>query len=354
MSSESEKKEGSGIWPVVGGLSPVLIVGAIFGGVWIWPHVHGATPAQLMAESFPTSPKQIARDLPSTESDSTSARVKFKIGTAGEYERADLTWSSSNADGPSSMRLRVEHGEHEGADAMTGISRHFHLQDGRHRWGPVTIRCDADGELRYEIDPQVDGKPNPRFARQVEAAKEVVLNAAFNVPMKVSDRDIADLLGSGYPLADVGKLDLSMPLETAMTAVPTRFPAAVRTGSSGFYIPLDHPIVYRVEMKWSNRQGGRFDTFRLSTTSAYGPSHAALEACLEKKAGPPRVTVTDYAAGRKSYRFPFGANAFTLELDESSMSIEAVVLPVDPAAFAALFQALDGCRDIAEGGMRTK
>lgn len=359
MSSESEKKKESesGGWVVLLALSPVIIVLAIVGGIFLVPHFHGATPAQLEAESLSKTPKQLASDLPSTEVHGDTVRVEFKIGSAGPYERADFTWSSGFKDAPTSMRLRVEHGEHDKAAVVAALGRHFHnLKGGDHRWGAVRIRAYGDdGDIQFDVDHTIDNKVNPLFDRQVEAAKEVALNAAFNLPVRVSEKDIADLLGAGYPLAQIETIDLTTPIENAATTLKSQFPAVVVRDSTSFDLPLDHPLVSKLRLRWANQAGGHLKSFEItSNDSTYPPSRQTLEACLEKKVGPPRVTVTDYAAGHKTYSFLFGGTAFSLELDERSMSISSVQRTVDGAAFVTLFQALDGCRETSEAGARTK
>jgi hypothetical protein len=354
------KKEGAstaaGIAIVSGLVALPLGIPLFF--IFAWPHLHGATPQQLMDESLERTPKQLAHDLPASELRGTSVRVDFKKGAAGPYERADFSWSSKKSGAANEMRLRVEwHShEHNGPEARAALARHFHaLHDGRHRWGPVTIRVNNDeGDVSFSVDPGTGGKLNKLFDRQIEAAKEVVLNAAFNLPLRVSDHDLQDLLGSGYSPMQVATLDLSVPVERSVAAVTAKFPAAISSGSSSIKIPLDHPIVGPLRISWRNQPGGRVDYLDLGTTDAYKASRQTFEACLEKKAGPPKVDVTDYAAGRKDYVFVFGGGTITFKLGESSTSVSVAQPSLDQAAFTAFMQSIDACRETAEAGGLTK
>lgn len=351
-----EKKTSTGRTLALGAL-PLVVVAGIAAVAVSWHHVHGATPQQLMDEPLSRTPKQLARDLPSTELRGTTVRVDFRHGTAGPYERADFEWSSRATDAPYEMHLRPERHESNAsaAEALAGLRRHFHaLENGEHKWGSVSVGVEEDGDVSFSIDRTLNRKPNPLFDRQIEAAKEVVLNAAFDLPLKVSAREVADVLGSGYALSEVAQLDLSVPVESAAKTVTAKFPATLVSRSSEVEIPLDHPLMTKLQIAWNNQPSGSVRTLALYANEAYANSRQTLEACLEKKVGPPVVTVTDYAAGRKNYTFTFGAAALSLELEDTVFDVTIVSNPLDRAAFAAMLQALDGCRDVAERGTHTR
>ena len=332
------------------GIVALFVGGPVFGALG-WPYLHGATPAQILDEPLERSPKQLAKDLPASASDKTSARVNFKKGAAGEYERVDFDWASGTSDAPNAMRLRAEHGA-KGDDAKAALTRRLHaLDDGRFRWGPVRIRADDDGDVRFSVDREIDGKPNPLFERQVEAAKEVVLNAAFDLPLRVSDKELADVLGTGYSPAALATFDVETPVEKADAAVRVLAPAAIASGSSSWKVPLDHPLVTKVSLSWRNQANGRLSGVYLTTSKQYAGRRAAFEQCVEKQLGPPAVDVTDYAGGRKDYKFRVGS--FSLRLSESSVDVSNDGR-IDATSFATLFRALDACRDGAETGAATK
>ncbi len=351
-SEEKEKKTDDGKGGAIMGVLGLLVVVGVVATILVGPHVYGATPMQLMDEPLARSPKQFAHDLPLTSQRGSTVVVSFRKGAAGEYEKAEVEWGTGNSDAPQSMRIRAERGAKIGDDIATVLKRRLRtFRDGRYRWGPVTIRARDDGDVSWEVDRQVGGKPNPLFDRQSEAARQLVLNAAFEIPLRLSDREIADALGTGYSPAALAKFDLGTTVENAAAAVRAAFPAMQPSGSSSFYVPLDHPLVEKVQLSWQNRAGGRMSSFSLSTSPSYAGSRAALESCLEKKLGVPVTDVTDYAAGRKEYAFEVGK--IRLRLRDTSLSVSAES-PVDAASFAALFQTLDGCRDAAESGGATK
>ncbi|HEY1956123.1 MAG TPA: hypothetical protein VGH28_10925 [Polyangiaceae bacterium] len=350
-SKEKEKeKDASGlIGGIVVGAVVLFAVGLPVFLEEVLPHIHGATPAQLMDEPLARSPKQLASDLPSTKRSSNMVTVSFKKGAAGDYEKAEYTWDASTSDAPNSLRLRVEYHE-KAPDVSPKLTRHFHaFQDGKHSWGPVTIRARDDGGVLFQVDRLVDGKTNPLFDRQIEAAKEVILNAAFDLPLRVSEQEIVDVLGAGYAPATLAKLDVMTTVEQAAAALRAIMPATLGSGSS-FDVPLDHPLIPKVHLSWMNQPRGRLSSVDLSTGKRYAANRNALEACLEKKLGPPKIDVTDYARGQKDFLFLLG----TLTLRLGSSSIHLSTNGLDDDSFARLFQALDACRDSGESGGGTR
>lgn len=351
MGSKEKEKDGNAAALVFVFGIVALSVGIPLFAEMGWPRLHGATPAQLMDEPLSKTPKQLASDLPATTKSTSSVTVRFKKGTAGEYEKAEYTWDSARPDAPYSLRLRADRGE-KTSDAIAALSRHFHgLDDGRHRWGPVTIRARDDGDLSFEIDRQVDGKPNPLFDRQIEAAKQVILNAAFNLPLRVTDREIADVLGAGYSPSVVAKFDVTTPVERAAAALREAMPATLASGSSSFKVPLDHPLVTYARLTWVNRAHGALSGVYLSPGKRYAGNRSTFEACIEKKLGPPKVNVTDYAGGKKDFSFAVGA--LGLRLSENSLDVTSTG-PIDGDSFARLFQTLDACRDAGDTSSGTR
>lgn len=336
------KERGERIGMIIAGVFFFVIVTLGLTAV-IGPHFYGATPAEIMAEPLACSPKQLAHDLTMTSSHSNGVLVTFRKGAAGEYETADFKWAPGTSDAPQSMRLRAEHGAEIEHEVTAVLQRRLRtLRDGRFRWGPVTIRVSDEGDVSFEIDREVNGHTNALFARQVEAAKQVVLNAAFGLPLRLSDREIADALGTGYAPAALAKLNVESPLERVGATLAASFPAALASSSASWDVPIDHPLVEKASLTWDNRPGGTLSSVSLRVNKAYQAARPTLAACLEKKLG---------AAARKDYAFLAGKIGLKLREDSILVSTNA---SVDQASFALLFESLDGCRDAPETGAATK
>jgi hypothetical protein len=348
--SEEKKKEAFD-WSNLLGVIPLLItVGVVCGFGWqeCGHYVYGTTPAQIAALSLEGSPRQVAKGLSLTDVDETRVRAKFRSHAGKPYEELDLRWDSKDASGPSEIRLTVEHAtkdddEHAGEMARA-LSRRFHAQrNGQWRWGAVDISVHSHGDFSASVDPTPHGKTNAVFERQMDAARQVLLEAAFGIPVHASDADLAELLGTGYKLADVGKIDPRTLIEDAPALIASRFPGSLHDSSSDWEIALDHPLLKAVTLQWSNRRGGRLSDVRLETSEAYASSRDALEACLANALGPPQVHVTDYAAGDKDYVFAVGSLNVVLERESIHVGVG-----FEGDSLAKLAGALDGCREKSE------
>jgi len=357
----TKKSNGDG-WKIAGWIAvsflPMLIgLGAALDDC-AGAYVYGVTPAELAAEPLTRTPKQLAHDLSNTSVKSNRVRANFLVKAGRPYEHADFEWNSKRLDEPSSLRLYADREAENGPVVMRALSRHLRAMHGTsYVWSGVSFNVDDKrGDVWFKVDPFVGQRPNPLFARQVEAAREVLLDAAFNVPMKVSEREVEDVLGGGYPTGDLAKLDTTTHLEQARAAVLALFPGAASSTATQFEIAIDHPLVSAVDIDWYNGPSGTISSVRFTMVRSFDSSRAMLESCLEKKLGSPRVLVTNYAAGTKSYTFPVGKTALTL--DSSGLELasprwdSATGKPAtyEPASWKSIFGALDACRDSAEIG----
>jgi hypothetical protein len=339
------------------------IGGAIIAGIFLaalgvplfvefaWPHLHGATPADLARLSLSGSPKAVGRAAPASEVSNGSVRIHMKAGVS-EYERVDLDWPSEDTSAPNAMRLRPENGAKQ-PDVAVALGRWLPLHDGRYEWGAVSFRVDEpDGDARFGIRRTVDGKPNTLFDRQLEAARQVLLNAAFGLPVTVSDAELADTLGTGYAVAAVARSNVfALPLEQGLPFVTAHYPTATGRGSSVLTIPLDHPLIRSVTLRWDNKPGGMITTVELQTTDAYAGARDLFATCLQPRLGAPNVEVSDYAAGKKNQSFK--VSGVTLKLDPKTISVR-MQGAADAAVWSMVFDAFDGCRESAEGGSRSR
>jgi hypothetical protein len=350
---DEEKKKEAFEWSSLVGLVPVFITITAIGG-FAWEecghHVYGTTPAQIAALSLEGSPKQVAKGLSMTDVDSDRVRAKFKSSAGKPYEEFELTWKSKSASGPSEMRLLSEHSSKEddehGVEMARALAKRFHaLHDGGWSWGAVTISVQSHGELEASVDPMPRDKPNPLFERQMDAARQVLLEAAFGIPVHASDADLAELLGTGYKLADVGKIDPRTMIEDAPALIASRFPGSLHDSSDDWEIAVDHPLLKSVRLHWSNRRGGRLNDMSVDASDAYAGSRDTFQACLANALGPPQVHVTDYAADHKDYVFTFSNINIVLERSGIHIGVSGAF---EGETLAKLTAAFDGCREKSE------
>jgi hypothetical protein len=351
--TKKEKKEKFD-WSDLIGVVPVVITFGLLGG-FLWEecghHVYGTTPAQIEALSLQGSPKQVAKGLSSTDVDSTRVKARFKSSAGKPYEYVELRWSSKNANAPSGMRLVPEHTKDEddehGSEVAAALTKRFHAlpKDGSWRWGAVEISARKHGELEASIDATPHGRTNPLFDRQMDAARQILLEAAFGIPVHASDADLAELLGTGYKTADVGKIDPRTLIEDVPALMASRFPGSVHDSSSEWDVAVDHPLLKAIELRWTNRRGGHLSDVRLDVTEAYPASRDALESCLANVLGAPQVHVTDYAASKQDYVFPIGS--INLILGRQDIQL-ATTGGFEGDSLAKLFDAFSGCREKSE------
>jgi hypothetical protein len=350
MADEEAKKDRSGWWigALIVGVTVVPIGIPLFVEL-VWPHIHGATPADLAKLPLSGSPKKVGRAAPAAEVSQSNVRITMKAGVS-EYERVDLDWPSDDLSAPNAMRLRPEHGAKQ-PDVVVALGRWLPLHDGRYEWGAVSFRVDEpDGDARFSVKHTVGSKPNPLFDRQVEAARQLLLNAAFGLPVNVTDAELADTLGTGYPITAVGKSNVfALPLEQGLAFVTAHYPAATGGGSSRFTIPLDHPLIRSVTLRWDNRPGGMVTGVDLQQTDGYGAVRDTFAACVAPRLGAPTVEVTDYAAGVKNQGFKVGGTTLTLNPTSISVRMKGAA---DASEWSTIFDAFDGCRESAEGGAK--
>jgi hypothetical protein len=346
---EKKKFDASNLIPIIPVGFMVLIIGGI---VWesLGAHVYGTMPAQIETLSLEGSPRQVAKGLTLTDVHSSSVRAKFKTSAGKPYEYFELSWDSRSAN-PTSLRLVPESEKSEedrGDDVVAALARRFHaLHDGDWQWGRVDIKAHKrDGELEARVATEWNKKPNSLFDRQMDAARQILLEVAFGIPVHASDAELAELLGAGYKTADVGKIDPETPIENVPALMTARFPGALHDSSNTWEIAIDQPLFKSVAFTWENRSGGTLADTRLAVDDAYAPSRDTLQACLASTLGAPHVKITDYAAGKKDYVFAVGA--LTVVLGRTDVSISAPWRGSDGASLAKLFDALAGCREKSE------
>ncbi len=214
---------------IVGKVLRVASVGAlVIGGAWligVSSYVYGTTPAQVETLSLEGTPAQIANRLTRTDVASSSVRARFK-SSAKPYMYFELSWSSESPDAPTTMELLRGGltGEEQRQGEVAALARRFHaLHDGTWSWGRVTITAHDNGELQAHVEPVWQKKPNPLFARQMDAVRQILLVVAFGIRVHASDAELAELLGTGYKTTDVGTIDPQTTIDNVSALMTARF-----------------------------------------------------------------------------------------------------------------------------------
>jgi hypothetical protein len=280
MSDES-KRDWSGLFGYVW-LGGVVMLGltAVFLEV-VLPHLYGATPSDILHQPLDRTPRALEHGLPAAKLiGKTSVMVRFRVGAARPYDRVEFSWEKANLDHPNAMRLLADAHENDESELTRSLTRRLHtFRDHDYHWGAVWFQATAS-QVSFKVERTVGANPNTMFDKQVEAARQVLLEAAFGIPVELSDRDITDRLGTGYPIHDVAKIDMTQPVATAATALLGAFPAMVTQGAGMFEIPVDHPLFTSVQLSWGEQAGDGLGSLQLTKSQAYAPSATLFETCL--------------------------------------------------------------------------
>jgi hypothetical protein len=170
------------------------------------------------------------------------------------------------------------------------------------------------------------GTPNAidRSTSRVDVARDVLLSIAFGVPCKHSDKEIADTLAMGYPIADVART------QPTLEAMMAQFPGATHDtellGNEGVTVPLMHPLVESVSLSWPALADYRLHVWFKIPRELKEQGLDGFAACIAKQ---PASSLLNVTAGE---------------------GLRTVASATDPKAFASLLQAIDVCPE--QGGQR--
>jgi hypothetical protein len=181
------------------------------------------------------------------------------------------------------------------------------------------------GNVRFRLSPtdlafDVDvGRRDLDADARVAVARDVLLSIAFGTPPKHTDKEVADALGTGYPVSDVARARLTFDKRESMDALMAQFPGSTRNEKS-VRIPLVHPLIEDVEPRWKTRSYANATYLHIDFHMLNEFRDArALAACIAKQPAGPLLEV----------REAYGLGAFE---------------ETEPAAFASIMQAVDACR----------
>jgi hypothetical protein len=325
-----------------------LIVGGMV-GVEVWPHFFGARPSDIADVSLAQTPKQLARALPASHAGSSDVTVKFRSGVSGIYKDVRFSWEGS-PDHVTGMALTAEADEKDKdkksqersekrIDDLLAPYLHGGVRSRSWQWGGVSFSTRDDGGVSFRVDPTLDKhQPNPLFERQVEAARDVMLAAALQTPVSVSHQELADVLGAGYPLADVARIDPSTLNDAALPVLKSKFPGldskSARLGWS-VTIAIDHPLVRDVQLRRAAATSNI--TFDLTADMNDKTRRVAFVACLGEKLQTTDVTKLGTFPRLRTAAVDVTIYDSTLELTSRRGNLDASVTP-------PFFAALEACR----------
>lgn len=353
MSEEKKKKKTSDILPLIaaGGIVLVFAIALVVHGMW--PHYFGATVDDLEKVDLAQTPKAIAHDLPASTVRDKEVIVELRHTVIG-YESAKFSWYES-ADQVSSMRLVAPHEHHEkgkkeGDDREQSRAGKLEtylpgVEHGTREWGLVRFEASESGDVSFRVKSILASSshaPNPNFDKQVDAARQVLMAVAFDVPPKLSHKELADLLGAGYPLADVAKLDPTVDKRTGFRAIATQFPGAIQSSDDSMRIPVDHPMLRDMQFRWKTPWNGGVDRLAIEfhSLAAFADRRATFIACVETKTGGPGAT----RGSKSGFVFRADAGDAGIELDVTPTNFETTISHVDAKSIATMIQTIDACR----------
>lgn len=269
----------------------VVVFAAVIVSINVWPHYFGATAENIANVDLAATPKALAKAMPASEARSDEVRVKFRHTVVG-FEETRFYWEHAS-DHVSRMKIVPEREEEDGKKGKRERDTSPKSLEGRlaswvpgvdhgsYRWGPVKLAASDDGELSFTVESSFDDHSvNSMFAKQVEAARQVIVATAFEIPPTLSAKELADALGSGYALADVAKIDVTLPKTQALAAIRAQFPASL-VEESKVRVPIAFLGLRNVTIRWSS--SSRPPRLEFSTTSALQGAVASLQTCVSAK-----------------------------------------------------------------------
>ncbi len=351
MAEKEEEKNGPPFWVVAVGSCLVLAaVLAIAQLPRIWREHHGATPENLASVALDQTPKGLARSLPAAEEERTEVKVDLRQGLTS-FESATFYWNES-PDHVSRISLHAEHDEERAQKkAGAGPSRSLAAKlddvlpgvndDGKREWGAVELDASSSGDLSFSVKGTgADHQPNPLFARQVEAARQILVEVAFDIPHTVSKQELADTLGTGYPIKELASIDPTAPRADVVRGLTSRLAAAI-ADNEGVRVPIDHVVVSSATLRW--------EPFRSHLQLSFHPRRsfkdrrAAFIACLEAYRGAPALHDGAIAVVRFASGNPLVIRGMQLNVTADSVETFTYDAGPDVPTYAALIGAMDAC-----------
>ena len=353
--TKEEKDDGPPFAAIaVGGGILVAVFVAVPEVARIYREHHAATPENLASVALDQTPQNLARALPASTEHRTTVDVDLRHGLA--FETATFSWRDS-PDRVSKISLHTAREEEEEEstgkkkkegtnesprsfaskldDVLPGVS-----SSGTRQWGAVEFEAASDGDLSFSVKGSAaNSQPNPLFARQVEAARQVLLEVAFDVPRTISSQELADTLGSGYSIKELASIDPAAPQADTVRALTSRLPAALEQ-NDGVRVPIAHAVVSSAALRWPF--GSHFElSFR--PRRSFKDRRAAFITCLETHAGTPALHDGSIAVVRLVPGDPLHVKGIQINVTEETVETFTYDAGADVPSFRSLIAAMDAC-----------
>jgi hypothetical protein len=334
-----------------GGGKVLAIVGSVFAVVialnlFVRGGALAIQPQRLARGSIEGTPQQVAKSM-GGDAFGTTVGVRLRSDV---WERAGFVWGREVSDHPISFSLSPKK-QRPDPKAREVLDRHLRGgldAQGRWSWEGVSLGLDPKtgqitGSVRTEHSP---GKPNPLWKRQLVAAWKIALAAVLGGDPDLGQAEARELLGAGYPFADLATIDPTTTVDRAVSVVQAKFPGSPASGPIGvdLYVATDHPFFAYAELRWDNARGAPLSLLHFSASRVYTERREPFVACLTSALGAPDVTETDFLRGKRSYRFK--VDRLFLSLHDTTLDVhhDDRGKPMDPASLRRIVTALDGCR----------
>lgn len=192
---------------------------------------------------------------------------------------------------------------------------------------------------------------------QSEALWKVARHVVLGLGQKPDTATVRDVLGGGYPVADLLKLDLQSDIDGADAAVRKVFPGAMRRLfiDLEYKVAIDHPWYGEANIDWKNKKGAKLAevSFRPPPgTKSRWPDQKALEDCVGGVLGKPsRVSEGDHLGGSRDVTFR-PASGGEVRVYEHMMVVKLrdnpFAKPMQGDTWRTVVTALDACGRPAE------
>ena len=314
----------------------------------------GPTFADVAAQSIAQSEQALADAVGVDSSGSGHLAVYF---TGSTFDYAVFSWDDAHPDHAYNFGLYCMEANDQIGTVVQWLEyylgRRFgpsqHGDGWNWRWADAYLNVAQDGtSITYHASPDDD----PEWKARSQLMWTVMLAAATGQDLKLERAVSEKWLGTGYSLAQVGELDVTVTVDRAEAHVMSLFPGATVDKDWGleFEIPVDHPWFRVLEIEWENEAGGLIDDCDLwppANTSQFA-DQKAIVTCLEKTYGKAEATEVDHLKKKYNYGFdPRGMGSLTvydhllaIYLVESSWNDES---PPTNKAWRKLMMALDAC-----------
>jgi hypothetical protein len=290
--------------------------------------------------------------LPAANERRTEVKVELRRGVTS-FENATFSWNESpdhvsrialhaaREEDPSSHKKEGSNGPRNLAgkldDVLPGVT-----DAGKREWGPVRFDASSDGDLRFEVKSSLgDHQPNPLFARQVEAARQILVEVAFDVPPTASKQELADTLGTGYPIKELASVDPSAPRVDTVRALTSKLAAAVED-DEGVRVPIEHAVVSSARLRWSPFRSRSHFELSFRPRRSFKDRRAAFIACLEGHTGTPALHDGPIAVVRFGSE-PLVRQGIQINVTEDTVETFTYDAGASVPTYSALIAAMDAC-----------